>query len=180
MQDLEIIFSRFGKVTSCDIIRDYKTGDSLCYAFIGFDTDKAAEMAFFKMENCLIDDRRIHVDFSQSMHHLWRQFRVSLSLSSWQKCSMPQSVLSLKTLVPRINASQQFSYSDISGLSSSSQLRILRTLSILLKSSIQNPRFAGRSNLVCMRDIQKRNPWKRGWASNAAILLHILVQLNIV
>lgn len=78
MQDLEIIFARFGKVTSCDIIRDYKTGDSLCYAFIGFDTDGAAESAYFKMENCLIDDRRIHVDFSQSMHHLWRQFRVNM------------------------------------------------------------------------------------------------------
>lgn len=36
-EDLEIIFSRFGKVTSCDVIRDWKTGDSLCYAFIGFD-----------------------------------------------------------------------------------------------------------------------------------------------
>ena len=27
--DLEIIFSRFGKVESCEIIRDWKTGDSL-------------------------------------------------------------------------------------------------------------------------------------------------------
>ena len=25
-EDLEIIFSRFGNITSCDIIRDYKTG----------------------------------------------------------------------------------------------------------------------------------------------------------
>lgn len=74
-EDLEIIFSRFGKITSCDIIRDYKTGDSLCYAFIGFDTDKASEDAYFKMNNVLIDDRRIKVDFSQSVSHLWRQFR---------------------------------------------------------------------------------------------------------
>ncbi len=29
--DLEIIFSRFGKIKSCDIIRDYKSGDSLNY-----------------------------------------------------------------------------------------------------------------------------------------------------
>ncbi len=74
-QDLEIIFGRFGRITSCDIIRDYKTGDSLNYAFIGFDTDAAAEEAFFKMDNVLIDDRRIHVDFSQSMHHLWKSFK---------------------------------------------------------------------------------------------------------
>ncbi len=51
----------FGTVTSCDIIRDYKTGDSLCYAFIGFDTDAACEEAYFKMNNVLIDDRRIKV-----------------------------------------------------------------------------------------------------------------------
>ena len=74
-QDLEIIFGRFGNITSCDIIRDYKTGDSLNYAFLGFDTDAAAEEAFFKMDNVLIDDRRIHVDFSQSMHHLWKSFK---------------------------------------------------------------------------------------------------------
>ena len=74
-EDLEIIFSRFGKVTQCDIIRDYKTGDSLCYAFVTFDTHEAAEAAYLKMDNVLIDDRRIHVDFSQSMHDLWRQFK---------------------------------------------------------------------------------------------------------
>ncbi|KAK9812707.1 hypothetical protein WJX72_002420 [[Myrmecia] bisecta] len=74
-EDLEIIFSRFGTITSCDIIRDFKTGDSLCYGFIGFDNDKSCEEAYFKMNNVLIDDRRIKVDFSQSVHHLWAQFK---------------------------------------------------------------------------------------------------------
>lgn len=36
---------RFGSVTSCDIIRDAKTGDSLNYAFIGFDKWVAAAAA---------------------------------------------------------------------------------------------------------------------------------------
>ena len=36
-EDLELIFSRFGKINSCEVIRDRKTGDSLCYAFIEFD-----------------------------------------------------------------------------------------------------------------------------------------------
>lgn len=27
--DLEIIFSRFGKIKSCEIVKDWKTGDSL-------------------------------------------------------------------------------------------------------------------------------------------------------
>jgi len=38
-----------------------KTGESLNYAFIGFDDDEAAEQAYFKMNNVLIDDRRIKV-----------------------------------------------------------------------------------------------------------------------
>ena len=60
-EDLETIFGRFGNITSCDIIRDKKTGDSLCYAFLGYDTDEACENAYFKMNNVLIDDRRIKV-----------------------------------------------------------------------------------------------------------------------
>ncbi len=71
--DLELIFSRFGKINSCEVIRDKKTGDSLCYAFIEFDREEDCENAYFKMDNVLIDDRRIHVDFSQSVAKLnWK------------------------------------------------------------------------------------------------------------
>ena len=63
-EDLETIFSRFGSIRSCDIVRDWKTGDSLQYAFIEFETNEACEEAVLKMENALIDERRIHVDFS--------------------------------------------------------------------------------------------------------------------
>jgi peptidyl-prolyl cis-trans isomerase-like 4 len=72
--DLELIFSRFGAIVSCEVIRDKKTGDSLQYAFVEFDKREDAEEAYFKMDNVLIDDRRIHVDFSQSvskLHHNW-------------------------------------------------------------------------------------------------------------
>lgn len=74
-EDLHTIFSRFGNVAAADIIRDYKTGDSLCYAFIEFEAEDACEAAYFKMDNTLIDDRRIHVDFSQSVSKLWKKFR---------------------------------------------------------------------------------------------------------
>lgn len=74
-EDLHTIFSRFGTVTSAEVIRDYKTGDSLCYAFIEFEMNEACEQAYFKMDNALIDDRRIHVDFSQSVSKLWSQYR---------------------------------------------------------------------------------------------------------
>ncbi|KAL5487559.1 CYP6 [Sanghuangporus weigelae] len=68
--DLELIFSRFGPVVSCQVIRDKLTGDSLQYAFIEFDKREDAEQAYFKMQNVLIDDRRIWVDFSQSVAKL--------------------------------------------------------------------------------------------------------------
>ncbi|KAG7205220.1 hypothetical protein KM043_018305 [Ampulex compressa] len=71
--DLEIIFSRFGKIVGCEVIRDRQTGDSLQYAFIEFSDRKSCEEAYFKMDNVLIDDRRIHVDFSQSVAKMrWR------------------------------------------------------------------------------------------------------------
>lgn len=73
--DLELIFSRFGKILSCEIIRDAKTGDSLQYAFIEFEDKTACETAYFKMQGVLIDDRRIHVDFSQSVSRLSETWR---------------------------------------------------------------------------------------------------------
>ncbi|OCH94554.1 cyclophilin-like protein [Obba rivulosa] len=69
-EDLELIFSRFGTIMSCQVICDKKTGDSLQYAFIEFDKREDAEQAYFKMQNVLVDDRRIWVDFSQSVARL--------------------------------------------------------------------------------------------------------------
>ncbi|KAF4626872.1 hypothetical protein G7Y89_g11288 [Cudoniella acicularis] len=74
-EDLELIFSRFGKILSCEVIRDKRTGDSLQYAFIEYEEQAACEQAYFKMQGVLIDDHRIHVDFSQSVSKLsdtWR------------------------------------------------------------------------------------------------------------
>lgn len=75
-EDLELIFGRFGKILSCEVIRDQKTGDSLQYAFIEYEDKASCEVAYTKMQDVLIDDRRIHVDFSQSVSKLsdvWRQ-----------------------------------------------------------------------------------------------------------
>ena len=46
-EDLELIFSRFGKIMSCQVIRDKKTGDSLQYAFIEFDRREDAEQVCY-------------------------------------------------------------------------------------------------------------------------------------
>ncbi|CAD6338723.1 unnamed protein product [Miscanthus lutarioriparius] len=94
-EDLYTIFSRFGTVTSAEIIRDKKTGHSLGFAFIEFETKEAClRMCIFPvsgqnrrfscecvfavmMKKCLIDDRRIEVDFGQSAFKSWSQFRQS-------------------------------------------------------------------------------------------------------
>lgn len=52
--DLEIIFSRFGTIRKCEIIKDFKTGDSLNYAFIEYEVEDACLEAYEKMNNVLI------------------------------------------------------------------------------------------------------------------------------
>lgn len=69
-EDLKRIFSRFGKINSVNVVRDPKTGESLQYAFIEYDDKEECEKAYSKMDNVLLDDRRIHVDFSQSVKKL--------------------------------------------------------------------------------------------------------------
>lgn len=66
-EDLRRIFSRFGKINSVNIIKDPKTGQSLQYGFIEYDNKDDCERAYLKMDNVLLDDRRVHVDFSQSV-----------------------------------------------------------------------------------------------------------------
>lgn len=85
-EDLEIIFSRFGRVKGCEVIRDRVSGDSLQYAFVEFEDAKTCETAYFKMDNVLIDDRRIHVDFSQSVAKVqWKGKGRGLVLKDGQK-----------------------------------------------------------------------------------------------
>merc|ERR1712228_497560 len=72
--DLEIIFGRFGKVIQCEVIRDRVSGESLQYAFVEFEDRESCEKAYFKMDNVLIDDRRIHVDFCQSVGKMKKNF----------------------------------------------------------------------------------------------------------
>lgn len=81
-EDLELIFSRFGKIKSCEIVKDWKTGDSLQYAFIEFESENQCVQAYMKMQGALIDERRIHVDFSQSVSKQWNQHRKGMMKSA--------------------------------------------------------------------------------------------------
>merc|ERR1712048_732903 len=80
--DLELIFTRFGPIKSCEIVRDWKTGDSLQYAFVIFENSRDCEDAYFKMHDCVIDDRRIGVNFSQSVAKLWNKHRTGARLTA--------------------------------------------------------------------------------------------------
>jgi len=74
-RSLRLIFSQFGTIKSCEIIKDRQTNDSLCYGFIEYEERDPCVQAYFKMNNVLIDDRRIHVDFSQSVARVeWGDF----------------------------------------------------------------------------------------------------------
>lgn len=78
--DLEVIFGRFGPLKKVEIIRDRRTNESLGYGFIHFETREACVAAYTKMDNVLIDEKRVHVDFCQSVPKLWknRLFGVAL------------------------------------------------------------------------------------------------------
>lgn len=73
-EDLELLFSRFGEIKECEIIKDKETGESLQYAFIEFITEEQCNEAYLKMNNVIIDDRRIKVDFSQSVAKIWNKW----------------------------------------------------------------------------------------------------------
>jgi len=76
--DLTLIFSRFDANARATVIRDPITQDSLCYAFVEFSSPQPCTEAYFKMNNVLVDDRRIKVDFSQSVSKEWNRYTQTL------------------------------------------------------------------------------------------------------
>jgi peptidyl-prolyl cis-trans isomerase-like 4 len=76
--DLTLIFSRFDANARATVIRDPITQDSLCYAFVEFTSPQPCTEAYFKMNNVLVDDRRIKVDFSQSVSKEWNRYTQTL------------------------------------------------------------------------------------------------------
>lgn len=84
-QDLFLLFSRFGPIVSCQVIRDWKTGSSLQYGFIEFENIRDCEEAVLRMNGVLVDGRRIKVDFSQSVAKFWKKYRRGKVVKSNQK-----------------------------------------------------------------------------------------------
>ena len=59
-EDLELIFSRFGTIMSCQVIRDKRTQDSLQYAFIEFDKREDAEQVWISFRRLVSVTRPEH------------------------------------------------------------------------------------------------------------------------
>ena len=80
--DLELIFSRFGRIESCDIVRDWKTGDSLNFAFIAFEEEKS-------------DSASLHAIFMNRLRER-RSWVVSFSILGGPRCSRSRSAQVLR------------------------------------------------------------------------------------
>lgn len=92
-EGLQIIFSRFGDC-HVDVITDKQNGESLCYGFIEFENKNQCEKAYFKMNNSLIDDRFIRVDFSQSVSKLWNDMHRYKNIYRQQQLTTNKQFLS--------------------------------------------------------------------------------------
>ncbi|GKY91776.1 hypothetical protein MPSEU_000149300 [Mayamaea pseudoterrestris] len=92
-EDLELIFSRFDTNVRVDLLKDEQTLQSLQYAFAHFHTPQQATEAYLKMNQALVDDRRIIVDFCQSVSHVWDKYR--------QRFRTHPKGTNLSTIMPR-------------------------------------------------------------------------------
>lgn len=127
--DLELIFSRFGTIKSCQVIRDYKTGDSLNYAFVEFEEVGACTQAYFKMDGALVDDRRIKVDFSQSVAKLWNKVRArrrAPNPASWPAAPHAGGCLLRLASIPRLTPPSPPNCPHIAGAAKRGDARVRR------------------------------------------------------
>jgi RNA recognition motif. (a.k.a. RRM, RBD, or RNP domain) len=73
--DLETIMSRFGEVKTLEIIKDKESGKKLGYAFVEFSDVAGCDRAVKGLQNSVIDDRKVVVDYSQSVAKEWGMVR---------------------------------------------------------------------------------------------------------
>ncbi|HUS52363.1 MAG TPA: RNA-binding protein [Candidatus Bathyarchaeia archaeon] len=62
---LEEIFSKFGKVTSCDVIIDRYSGQSKGFGFVEMADDKEADKAIEKLNETDLEGRKIVVNVAR-------------------------------------------------------------------------------------------------------------------
>ncbi|OGV89565.1 hypothetical protein A2Z41_01235 [Microgenomates group bacterium RBG_19FT_COMBO_39_10] len=62
---LEEIFSKFGKIVSCDLITDRYSGQSKGFAFVDMENDEEADEAIKKLNDTEMGGRRIAVNVAK-------------------------------------------------------------------------------------------------------------------
>ncbi len=62
---LEEMFSKFGKIISCDVITDRYSGQSKGFAFVEMEDDKAADEAMAKLNETELEGRKIVVNVAR-------------------------------------------------------------------------------------------------------------------
>ena len=62
---LEDIFSKIGKVISCEVIKDRDTGQSKGFGFIEMENDKEADEAIEKLNDTELEGRKIIVNVAR-------------------------------------------------------------------------------------------------------------------
>ena len=62
---LKDIFSKIGKVISCDVIKDRDTGQSKGFGFIEMENDKEADEAIEKLNDTELEGRKIVVNVAR-------------------------------------------------------------------------------------------------------------------
>jgi len=62
---LEEIFSKFGKIVSCDVITDKYTGQSKGFGFVEMENDEEADEAIKKLNDTDLEGRKIAVNVAR-------------------------------------------------------------------------------------------------------------------
>ena len=62
---LEEMFSKFGKVVSCDVITDKYSGQSKGFGFVEMETEKEAEEAIKNLNDTEVEGRKIAVNVAR-------------------------------------------------------------------------------------------------------------------
>jgi RNA recognition motif-containing protein len=62
---LEEIFSKFGKIVSCDVIVDRYSGQSKGFGFVEMEDDKEADEAIAKLNETELEGRKIAVNVAR-------------------------------------------------------------------------------------------------------------------
>lgn len=63
--DFQNLFTKIGKISSCKLMRDKNTGETLSYGFVCFKDEKSAAKAITEVDGMVIDDKTLKVKYAK-------------------------------------------------------------------------------------------------------------------